>query len=160
MRFIKLSDLTTNADARMKSEFSDAEKLKFKPLFRISSFVICHEKSPALPEDSRSSTISGRVRVAVLKGKPIPLTLTLSHREREQPAAGSVVREVRPADTTLGCADSQRRLLPLPEGEGRGEGEGDARSVNRVGTEVCGSPEGPYGFEPFILSSLQLAGGR
>jgi len=64
----------------MKSEFPDAEKLKFKPLFRISGFVICHEKSPALPEDSRSSTISGRVRVAVLKGKPIPLTLTLSHR--------------------------------------------------------------------------------
>ena len=91
-------------------------------------------------------------------GKPIPLTLTLSHREREQPAAGSVVREVRWADSALGCAERQRRILPLPEGEGRGEGKGDARSANRVGTspEVCGSPEGQYGFEPFILSCLRL----
>ena len=53
----------------------------------------------------------------------VPLTLALSHEEREQPAAGSVVREVRRADTALGCAESQRRTLPLPEGEGRGEGK-------------------------------------
>src|SRR5439155_17178883 len=86
------------------------------------------------------------------------LTLTLSHREREQPAAGPVVREVRRADAALGCAESRRRILPLPEGEGRGEGEGDARGANRVGTspEVRGSPEGPYGFEPFILPCLRL----
>src|SRR5437773_5693660 len=98
------------------------------------------------------------VRVAMSNGKPIPLTLTLSHGEREQPAAGSVVREVRRADTALGCAESQRRILPLPEGEGWGEGEGDARGANRAGAspEVCGLPEGPYGFEPFILSCLRL----
>src|SRR5439155_26214317 len=118
----------------------------------------CHGKPPALPEDSRSSTISGKVPVAMSNGKPVPLTLTLSHGEREPPAAGSVLREVRRADTALGCAESQRRILPLPEGEGWGEGKGDARSANRVGTspEVCGSLKGPYGFEPFILSCLRL----
>jgi len=94
------------------------------------------------------------VRVGVSNGNPIPLTLTLSHGEREQPAAGSVVREVRRADTALGCAESQRRILPLPEGEGWGEGKCDARGDNRVGTspEVSALPKGPYGFKPFILS--------
>ena len=43
------------------------------------------------------------------------LTLTLSRGEREQPAAGSVVREVRRANTALGCAESQRRILPAHE---------------------------------------------
>jgi len=39
---------------------------------------------------------------------------------------------------TLGCAESQRRILPLPEEEGRGEGESEARCANSVGTsEVC-----------------------
>src|SRR6266571_3811923 len=94
---------------------------------------------PAESEDSRSSTISGKVRVAVSGGNSIPLTLTLSHGEREQPATGSVVREVRRADSALGFADNQRRILPLPEGEGRGEGDCDARCANGVGTsqEVC-----------------------
>ena len=131
-----------------------------RPLARSSDFGFyhCHGKPRALQEDSRNSPISGRVRVAVSNGKTIPLTLTLSHGEREQPAAGSLVREVRRADTALGCAESQRRILPLPEGEGRGEGEGDARGANRVGTspEVCGSSEGQYGFEPFILSCPRL----
>src|SRR5437867_10997174 len=80
----------------------------------------CLGKPPPPPEDSRSSTISGMVRVAVSNGAPIPVTLTLSHGEREQSAAGSVVREVRRADTALGCAESQRWILPLPEGVGRG----------------------------------------
>jgi hypothetical protein len=56
---------------------------------------------------------------------PLPLTLTLSHREREQLALASVVREVGRADTALGFAEGQRRILPLPEGEGRAEGKGD-----------------------------------
>ena len=60
---------------------------------------------------------------ALLNGNPIPLTLTLSHGEREQPARGLVMREVRRADSALSCAKSQRRILPLPEGEGRGEGK-------------------------------------
>src|SRR5256885_16627996 len=49
-------------------------------------------------------------------------------------------------------------MAVLPGGEGWGEGEGDARAANRVGTsaEVCGSPAGPFGFEPFILSCLRL----
>src|SRR5438093_8620287 len=100
----------------------------------------CHEKPPALPEDSRSSTIAGRVRVAVSNSRPIPLTLTLSRGEREQPAAGSVVREVRRADTALGCAEKQRRILPLPEGEGRGEGKVDARSLCEPRWHFPGSP--------------------
>jgi hypothetical protein len=66
------------------------------------------------------------VRVAVSNCNSIPLTLTLSLREREQAAAGSVVREVRGADTALGFAEGQRSILPLPEGEGRGEGKGDS----------------------------------
>ena len=109
----------------------------------------------ALPEDSRSSTIAGMVRVAVSNGDPIPLTLTLSHGEREQPAAGSIVREVRRADTALGCAERQRRILPLHalpfpspltplpsdgRGEDRGEGKGDARCADRIGTSPWQEP--------------------
>src|ERR1051326_7347119 len=60
------------------------------------------------------------VRVAVLNGNPCPLALTLG--EREQAAAGSVLREDRRADTAMGSAEGQRRILALPEGEGRGEG--------------------------------------
>ena len=63
---------------------------------------------------------------------PIPLTLTLSHGEREQPASHSVFREVRRPDTALGCAESQRRNLPLSEGEGWGEGEGDGRCATTL----------------------------
>src|SRR6266498_3326804 len=74
-------------------------------------------KPSALLEDSHSSTTSGMVRVAVSSGDPIPLTLTLSHGEREQSATGWVIREVRRADSALGCAERQRRILPLPEGE-------------------------------------------
>src|SRR6266516_4144230 len=99
-----------------------------------SEFVVfrvhCFGKPPAPPEDSRSSAISGMDRVAVSNCNPIPLTLTLSHGEREQSAAASVIREVRRADTALGCAEGQWRILPLPEGEGRGEGNGDARCAN------------------------------
>src|SRR3989442_8607492 len=104
----------------------------------------------------RATAMSGMVRVPVSKSNPIPLTLTLSHGEREQSAAGSVTREVRRADTAVGFGENQRRILPLPEGEGRGEGKGDARCVNRIGTspDIASAPKGRYGFEPFILSCL------
>src|SRR5437870_6274554 len=92
------------------------------------------------------------VRAGVSTGNPIPLTLPLSHREREQPAASSIVRTALPGDTALRRAGRLRRIPPLPEGEGRGEGKREARCANRLGT----SPEGPYGFEPFILSCLQF----
>src|SRR5437867_7049304 len=87
---------------------------------------------PAPPEDSQSSTVPGMVRVALSNRTPIPLTLTLSPREREQSATGSISQEVRRADTALGFADRQRNILPLPKGEGRGEGNGDVRWANRV----------------------------
>ena len=121
-------------------------------------FIVVMVNTPAESEDSRSSTISGIVRVALSTSNPIPLTLTLSHGEREQSAAGPVIREVRREDTALGCAKRQRRILPLPEREGRGEGEGDARCANSVGTspEICRLAEGPYSFESFILPCFRL----
>src|SRR3989475_13048888 len=76
---------------------------------------------------------SGMVRVPGSNGNSSPLTLTLSPREREQPAAGSVVREVRQADTELGCAEGRGGFSLSPR-EGRGEGKGDARCANRVGS--------------------------
>src|SRR5439155_26356499 len=88
-------------------------------------------------------------------------TLSIGERkDRRQP-----VREpgaVRPAKVTV-------VVHPLPEGEGRpssvavlrrveGEGEGNPRSTQpvRIGPEVRSPPDGPYGFEPFIISSLRL----
>src|SRR5207249_640171 len=53
-------------------------------------------KAPTLPEDSRSSTISGRVRGAMSNGKPIPLTLT--------------------------CLPQEEQASPLPQGEGTADG--------------------------------------
>src|SRR5207249_1000773 len=81
---------------------------------------------------ARQSAV-GDMGFAVLKRTPFPLTLTLSHREREQPAPRRIVRDVRWADTALGFAESQRRILPLPRGEGGGEGNRDA-----CGTEPNG----------------------
>src|SRR6266516_1617336 len=69
------------------------------------------------PEESQSSTVVRKVRVAVLSGDRIPLTLTLSHGERGQAAADSNIREVRRPDTALSFADRQRSILPLPKGE-------------------------------------------
>jgi hypothetical protein len=178
-------------------------------------------KPPALPQDSQSSTVAGLVRVALLNGTTIPLTLTFSLGERESRfrfGTGWFVREGRRADTALGFAARRRWFLPLPMGEyvfsvgsaraspdvfggvgpssgaetqeepvafgqsdpleradvaaaedgrtplntymreGWGEGNDDNRWANRVGTspEVRSSPEGPYGFEPFIISCLRL----
>src|SRR5882724_5520406 len=89
---------------------------------RVREIIAKCRKLPALPEDSQGSIVPGMVGAAVLKGTPIPLTLTLSHGVREQPAAGWIVREVRRADTALGFAGWQWRILPLPKGAGWGEG--------------------------------------
>jgi len=55
----------------------------------------CLGKPPAVPEDSRSSTISGMVGLAVSNSKPNPLTLTLSHgrgnRQRQVRFFGRIV---------------------------------------------------------------------
>ena len=64
-------------------------------------------------------------RDVVSSGDPIPLTLPLSQWEREQSAAGSIIREVRRVESALGCAEKRQRISPLPEGEGRGEGKRD-----------------------------------
>ena len=100
---------------------------------------------------------SGMVRVPGSNGNSIPLTLTLSPREREQPAAGSVVREVRQADTALGCAEGRGgfSLSPRERAGVRGKVMRAVRTALAV-PAVCLSPEGPYGFEPFILSCLWL----
>jgi len=63
-------------------------------------------------------------RVVLPHGNPIPLTLTLSHGEREQSAPVSVVRGVGRLDPALGSAEEQWMDSPSPEGEGRGEGKG------------------------------------
>ena len=111
-----------------------------------------------LPEESKSATVPRMARAAVLNCTPIPLTLTLSHGEREQLAADSVVREVCLADTALSFAERQRGILPLPEGEGRGEGKGNIGRTHSDCKEldVRWSPEGPYRFDPFIVLSLRL----
>jgi len=65
----------------------------------------------------------------------LPLTLTLSRREREQPAsvpdscdAGTVIPDSRnPKD--------QPKTLPLPAGEGRGEGEPNEDQQSHSTTE-------------------------
>ena len=76
--------------------------------------------------------VAGTLRVAVLSGNPIPLTLTLSHEERGQAAADSTIQEVRRPDTALSFAE-QRSILPLLKGEGRGEGKREARGANHTG---------------------------
>ena len=59
------------------------------------------------------------------RGHKIPLTPTLSRREREQLwRVGGTVKRV-------GFADRLATILPLPSGEGRGEGNWGAPWENR-----------------------------
>jgi hypothetical protein len=51
-----------------------------------------------------------------------PLTLTLSQRERGQPAVVCVFPDARPANPALHFSERRSAFLPLPMGEGRGEG--------------------------------------
>lgn len=54
---------------------------------------------------------------------PLPLTPTLSLREREQHAHRASFSSVRPASPASGFVVRLETILPLPTGEGRGEGE-------------------------------------
>ena len=47
---------------------------------------------------------------------------------------------------------------PSPGGRGQGEGEPDASSLGHpdFGLGAGKPPEGPHGFEPFIISSVQV----
>ena len=150
----------TKAECRTTKETrtTNNQSARQSPVLRTSGFVIAMGNLRPCRRTREVQQFREGSESLCRTASRFPSSLTLSHGEREQPAAGPVVREVRREDTALGCAESQRRILPLPEGEGWGEGEADSRSGNRVGTspEVCGSPEGPYGFEPFILSCLRL----
>jgi cbb3-type cytochrome oxidase maturation protein len=53
----------------------------------------------------------------------LPLTLTLSRREREQQPDSSGFTEALRATTESRDSINRRTILPLPAGEGRGEGE-------------------------------------
>jgi len=76
----------------------------------------------------------------------LPLTLTLSPREREQLSATSGIAG------GVGFVRSLVRVLPLHWGEGRGEGKGDMNGPHGV-RFVWGTRRSPtqYGFEPFII---------
>ena len=117
-----------------------------------------------LQGDSRSLTVPGIVVSLGLGFASFPLTPTLS------PRRGGNIRPCFDNTTELGCrvkwglqpqpanspAPCQRS--PSPRGEGWGEGEQDTRSLGRFrfGPGARKSPEGPHGFEPFIISSLRL----
>ena len=61
--------------------------------------------------------------------------------------------------TDLGrIVKARANVSPSPGGEGWGEGERDTRSLGRhhFGLGSRRPPEGPHGFEPFIISSLRL----
>src|SRR3989442_12132653 len=84
----------------------------------------CHlTNPPASPEDSFSSTVSGMVQCAIGWFAPFPLTLGLSLREREQPAAIWCCALDCWSSSSRCMIERRRTVLPLPRGEGRGEGE-------------------------------------
>ena len=56
-----------------------------------------------------------------------PLTLTLSLRERERPAADRCLADGCRAYSFAGLIENRCMILPLPWGEGPGEGKGDVR---------------------------------
>ncbi len=115
-----------------------------------------------MPEDSRSSTISGMVRVAVSNSKPIPLTLTLSHGEREQPAAGSVVREVRRADTALGAlkASGGFSLSPRERAGVRGKVTLAVRTALALARKSADRPKGRMALSYSFFHASGFAGGH
>src|SRR5258706_144173 len=81
---------------------------------------------------------SYRCRTGQYAEASFPLTLTLSLREREQPATiANKLERLSPATTVgnlalLGAGEEWRRILPLPKGEGRGEGKRERRKPRAV----------------------------
>jgi hypothetical protein len=84
----------------------------------------------------------------------------------------------RDKSSRVESADGRARILPLPKGEGRGEGEEDIRQpsgspreiscpgrISKPGSAAISRGKYPpvstkvgYGVEPFMVSSLRLAG--
>jgi hypothetical protein len=121
--------------------------------------------------DSRSLTVPGiAVRIG-LEFVSFPLTLALSPRRGRPLAPRWKIRRLRRRSpllcrpfrrhttTNLGrIAKARGNVSPSPGGEGWGEGEQDTRSLGCLRFELGAGkpPEGPQGFEPFIISSLPL----
>src|SRR3989442_15267706 len=63
------------------------------------------------------------MRYGVAFERSLPLTLTLSLREREQQASDWCLADGGWANSGTGVIERLWTILPLPRGEGRGEGE-------------------------------------
>jgi len=70
-----------------------------------------------LPDEDRATKPARSANAA------LPLTLTLSRREREQRSPTLRASDVRLAISNSQNLQIRRTTLPLPAGEGRGEGE-------------------------------------
>src|ERR1041385_3817907 len=122
----RLSPLTRSiASATVLFIFQLPAMINLRALFmlrwpEIDGGQLCRE-SPGSDGGFAKADNFSLLRAAVSIVNAIPLTLTLSHGERGQPAPASVVREVRGADTAPGSVERRRKILPLPEGESRGE---------------------------------------
>ena len=126
-------------------------------------------KPSALPGDSRSSTVLGILVRLRLEFASFPLTPTLSPRRGRALASRWKIRRLlfqsplfcarRCTATKLGrISKAWANVSPSPGGEGGGEGEEDTRRFGRIlyGLGPRRAPEGPHGFEAFIISSLRL----
>src|SRR6266511_2378488 len=102
------------------------------------------------------------VRVAVLNGNPIPLTLTLSHREREQPASDSVFRKVRRADTALGVlkASGGFSLSPRERAGVRGKVTLAVRTAMALARKSADRPKGRVALSYSFFHASGFAGGH
>jgi len=102
------------------------------------------------------------VRVVVSNGNPILLTLTLSHGEREQPAADSVVREVRWADTALGVLKVSGRfsLSPRERAGVRGKVTLAVRTALALARKSADCPKGRMALSRSFFHASGFAGGH
>jgi len=102
------------------------------------------------------------VRVAVSNSKSIPLTLTLSHGEREQPASDSVVREVRRADTAPGVlkASGGFSLSPRERAGVRGKVTLAVRTALALARKSADRPKGRMALSYSFFHASGFAGGH